>query len=76
MVKDGIVLADNNNRVVLIQYSFCELVKHLLSHYMGTSHEESSETVDRSPLSALISSTTDVILLAHEYPYYWAMTMY
>ena len=33
MLKDGIVFKDGGNRIVFNQYSFCELIKHLLSHY-------------------------------------------
>lgn len=32
MLKDGIVFIDGGDRIVVNQYSFCELIKHLLSH--------------------------------------------
>jgi len=32
MLKDGIVFKDGGDRIVVNQYSFCELIKHLLSH--------------------------------------------
>ena len=30
MVRDGLVFKDENGQVIFNQYSFCELVKHLL----------------------------------------------
>lgn len=32
MLKDGIIFIDGDNKIVVNQYSFCELIKHLLSH--------------------------------------------
>ena len=55
MLKDGIVFKDGGNRIVFNQYSFCELIKHLLSHYVGISYEIASEiaseTVSQSHLA-------------------------
>ena len=76
MLKDGIVLEDNGDSVVFNQYSFCELIKHLLCYYVGVSYEESSEIVDHSHLVEPISNVIEAVLLAHEYPYYWAMSLY
>lgn len=76
MLKDGIILRDNDDRLVFNQYSFCELIKHLLSYYVSISYEEASEIVDHSHLAEPISSAMEAVLLAHEYPYYWAMSVY
>ena len=38
MLKDGVVLEDNGGRIVINQYSFCELIKHLLKHYVKISY--------------------------------------
>lgn len=51
MLKDGIVFKDGGDRIVVNQYSFCELIKHLLSHYVGISYEIASETVSQSHLA-------------------------
>lgn len=76
MLKDGVILEDGGNRIVVNQYSFCELIKHLLTHYTGISYESASETVAQSHLAEPISSVMDAGLLGHEYPYYWAMLLY
>lgn len=76
MLKDGVVLENSGNRIVVNQYSFCELIKHLLTHYVGISYESASEMVSQSHLAKPISSVMDAGLLGHEYPYYWAMSLY
>lgn len=76
MLKDGVVLENSGNRIVVNQYSFCELIKHLLTHYVGISYENASEMVSQSHLAKPISSVMDAGLLGHEYPYYWAMNLY
>jgi hypothetical protein len=76
MLKDGIVFKDGGNRIVFNQYSFCELIKHLLSHYVGISYEIASETVSQSHLAKPVSNAIEAVLLSHEYPYYWAMKLY
>ena len=68
MLKDGIVFKDGGNRIV---FSFCELIKHLLSHYVGISYEIASETVSQSHLAKPVSNAIEAVLLSHEYPYYW-----
>ena len=40
MVRDGLVFKDENRQVIFNQYSFCELVKHLLVELVGISYEE------------------------------------
>ena len=74
MLKDSVVLEDSGNRIIVNQYSFCELIKHLLTHYVKISYEKASEMVSKSHLAKPISSIMDAGLLSHEYPYYWAMT--
>ena len=76
MLKDGIVLEDSGNRIIVNQYSFCELIKHLLTHYVGIPYENASEMVSQSYLAKPVSTVMDAILLSHEYPYYWAMSLY
>ena len=51
MLKDGVVLENDEGKVTVNQYSFCELIKHLLVHYAGVSYAEASALVDgsRSP---------------------------
>ena len=51
MVRDGLVFKDEDGQVIFNQYSFCELVKHLLVELVGISYEEASQIVDRSPLA-------------------------
>ena len=55
MVKDGLVFKDEDGQVIFNQYSFCELVKHLLVELVGISYAEASQTVERSPMSCLIT---------------------
>ena len=76
MLKDSVVLEDSGNMIIVNQYSFCELIKHLLTHYVKISYEKASEMVSKSHLAKPISSIMDAGLLSHEYPYYWAMTLY
>ena len=76
MLKDSVVLEDSGNRIIVNQYSFCELIKHLLTHYVKISYEKASEMVCKSHLAKPISSIMDAGFLSHEYPYYWAMTLY
>ena len=76
MLKDSVVLEDSGNMIIVNQYSFCELIKHLLTHYVKISYEKASEIVSKSHLAKPISSIMDAGLLSHEYPYYWAMTLY
>lgn len=68
MLKDGVVLEDSGGRIVINQYSFCELIKHLLTHYVKISYENASEIVSQSHLVTPISSAIDARLLNHEYP--------
>ena len=35
MLKDGVVLENDEGKVTVNQHSFCELIKHLLVHYAG-----------------------------------------
>ena len=44
MVRDGLVFKDENGQVIFNQYSFCELVKHLLVELVGISYEAVSYT--------------------------------
>ena len=37
MVRDGLVFKDEDGQVIFNQYSFCELVKHLLVCLLYTS---------------------------------------
>ena len=73
MVRDGLVFKDEDGQVIFNQYSFCELVKHLLVELVGISYEEASQTVERSPLAAPVSNVMGVAVFSHDLPYYWAM---
>ena len=44
MVRDGLVFKDENGQVIFNQYSFCELVKHLLVELVGISYEEAYQS--------------------------------
>ncbi len=46
---------DEDDQVIFNQYSFCELVKHLLVALVGISYEEASQIVERSPLAAPVA---------------------
>lgn len=76
MLKDGVILYDHDNKIVFNQYSFCELMKHLLSYYVHISYAEASEIVDHSSFAKPVSDIMDASLLAHEYTYYWSMILY
>ena len=73
MVRDGLVFKDEDGQVIFNQYSFCELVKHLLVELVGISYEEASQTVERSPLAEPVADTMGVAVFSHDLPYYWAM---
>ena len=76
MVRDGIVLKEEDDQVIFNQYSFCELVKRLLVELVGISYEEASQIVERSPLVEPVTDTMEVAIFSHELPYYWAMFFY
>ena len=72
MVRDGLVFKDEDGQVIFNQYSFCELVKHLLVELVGISYAEASQTVERSPLAAPVADALGVAVFSHDLPYYWA----
>ena len=72
MVRDGLVFKDEDGQVIFNQYSFCELVKHLLVELVGISYEEASQTVERSPLAEPVADAVGVAIFSHDRPYYWA----
>ena len=74
MVRDGLVFKDEDGQVIFNQYSFCELVKHLLVELVGISYAEASQTVERSPLAAPVADALGVAVFSHDLPYYWAMS--
>ena len=76
MVRDGIVLKDEDTQVTFNQYSFCELVKYLVVELVGIPYEEASRWVERSPLTAPVTDVMDVAIFSHELPYYWTMLLY
>ena len=76
MVRDGLVFNDEDGQVIFNQYSFCELVKHLLVELVGISYEEASQTVERAPLAEPVADAVGVAIFSHELPYYWAMLLY
>jgi hypothetical protein len=73
MVRDGLVFKDEDGQVIFNQYSFCELVKHLLVELVGISYEEASQIVERSPLAESVAGAMGVAIFSHALPYYWAM---
>ena len=73
MVRDGLVFKDEDGQVIFNQYSFCELVKHLLVELVGISYEEASQTVERAPLAGPGAEAVGVAIFSHDRPYYWAM---
>ena len=76
MIRDGIVLKDEDAQVTFNQRSFCELVKHLLVELVGISYEEASQIVERSPLAESVAGAMGVAIFSHALPYYWAMFFY
>ena len=76
MVRDGLVFKDEDGQVIFNQYSFCELVKHLLVELVGISYEEASQIVEHSPLAEPVADALGVAIFSHDLPYYWAMFFY
>ena len=76
VLRDGLVFKDEDGQVIFNQYSFCELVKHLLVELVGISYEEASQIVERSPLAAPVDNVMGVAIFSHELTYYWAMFSY
>ncbi len=76
MLHDGLVFKDEAGQVIFNQYSFCELVKHLLVELVGISYEEASQIVERSPLAKPVADALGVSIFSHDMPYYWAMLFY
>lgn len=76
MVSDGLVFKNDDGQVIFNQYSFCELVKHLMVELAGISYEEAYQIVERSPLTDPVSDAMGVAIFSHDLPYYWAMFFY
>ena len=76
VLRDGLVFKDEDGQVIFNQYSFCELVKHLLVELVGISYEEAYQIVERSPLADPVSDAMGVAIFSHDLPYYWAMFFY
>ena len=66
MLRDGLVFKDEDGQVIFNQYSFCELVKHLLVELVGISYEEASQIVERSPLAAPVANVMGVAISSHD----------
>ena len=66
MVRDGLVFNDEDGQVIFNQYSFCELVKHLLVELVGISYEEASQIVERSPLAEPVADALGVAIFSHD----------
>ena len=75
-MRDGLVFKDENCQVIFNQYSFCELVKHLLMELVGISCEEASRIVESSLLAAPVADAMEVAMFSHDLPYYWTMLLY
>ena len=67
---------DEDGQVIFNQYSFCELVKHLLVELVGISYEDASQIVECSPLAAPVADALGAAVFSHELPYYLAMFFY
>ena len=76
MMRDGLVFKDEDGQVIFNQYSFCELVKHLMVELVKISYEEASQIVECSPLAEPVADALGVAVFSHEPPYYWAMFFY
>ena len=76
MARDGLVFKDEDGQVIFNQYSFCELVMHLLVELVGISYEDASQIVECSPLAAPVADALGAAVFSHELPYYWAMFFY
>ena len=70
VLRDGLVFKDEDGQVIFNQYSFCELVKHLLVELVGISYKEASQIVERSPLAAPVANIMGVAIFSHDLPYY------
>ncbi len=77
-MRDGIVLSDGEENVIVNQRSYCELIKWLIVEYTGVSYQEASGCVEqRLPFFESINSVLDAALESHDWPYYYtAMRMY
>lgn len=76
MVQDGIILEDEDGKIIFNQKSFCELIKYILVELVGISYEEASVLVDNSPLAVPVKDSMDASLFGHEDTYFWAMNLY
>ena len=75
MVRDGLVFKDEDGQVIFNQYSFCELVKHLLVELVGISYEDASQIVECSPLAEPVADALGAAVFSHELPYYLYIDM-
>ena len=60
MVRDGIVLKEEDDQVIFNQYSFCELVKRLLVEMVGISYAEDSGTLTAGRASDRYHGSGDI----------------
>ncbi len=60
MVRDGLVFKDEDGQVIFNQYSFCELVKHLLVELVGSPMKKPPRSWTRSPLAAPVANVMGV----------------
>ena len=68
MVRDGLVFKDEDGQVIFNQYSFCELVKHLLVELVGISYEDASQIVECSPLAEPVADALGAAVFSQELP--------
>lgn len=77
-MKDGIVVTDGDEMMIVNQYSYCELVKWLIVEYVGVSYAQASVRVNEYiDYFASIQTISEVDFETHDWPYYYlAMTFY
>ncbi len=76
MLKDSVIFEYENGTLTVNQYSFCEIMKHIMVNYVNISYDEASKIVDNSGFVEPIKDVMEAALLSHELEYYWAIGLY
>ncbi len=77
-IEDGMIFTypEDNDKVILNYYTYCEVVKGAIIKYAKLSLEEATIKMGYSFLyKHPPTSYNDVEFLSHEYEYHWAMTI-
>lgn len=74
-ITDGLRIEDDETGVLFNQYSFCELVKHIMVNYGKIDYNLATEKLNNSYLIKVPRTISDVEYITHELEFHWAMLL-